>query len=129
MSTNAIKTNSNEERCLLCETMRFEACLPPHAYQNSGLPGAFLSVLYFLFLAFDFILSAFLEHQMSFLTFNTASYYLMSPPLLPQGPPMSADSSSHSIGIIVPTLQPLSFHGCSSQDEQVLYTVPSQYGV
>ena len=53
---------------------------------------------------FSFI--SFSKQQMGFLSLCAAPSYLMSPPLLAQGPPMRADSSSHPIGIFIPTLQP-----------------------
>lgn len=95
MSTNAIKNNTNEEWCLLSEVMWFEACLPPHAYLNSGLPGLSASIMQCLLLAFDFLLSAFLNSKWVFFLFV----------LLAQDPPMSVASSSYPIGIFVPTLQ------------------------
>lgn len=100
-----IKTSNTEVWCLLCEMMWFEPCLPPHAYLSSGLSGPSLSILPFLFLAFDFLFSACLKEQMGFLPLHTAPSYLMSP-LLAQGPTMSADRNSHIIRIIVPTLLP-----------------------
>lgn len=60
----------------------------------------------FRFLPSDFLLSTFLAQEMGYLPHRAAPSYLMSPPLLAQGPPMSAESSSHLIGIFIPTLRP-----------------------
>jgi len=62
--------------------------------------------MHFLFLAINLLLLAFLEKQMGFLPLHDAPSYPMSPPLLAQGPPMSAGSSSRTTGIFVPTLWP-----------------------
>lgn len=74
--------------------MCFEPCLPPHAYLNSGLPGASPSILPFLFLAIDLLLSTCLKEQMALLPLHTAPSYLMSPLL------------AHILRIIAPTLLP-----------------------
>lgn len=104
--TTPVVNNSNIEAwCLLCDMMWFDPCLPPHAYLNSGLPEASLSILPFLFLAFDFLLSTCLKEQMALLPLHTVPFYLLSP-LLAQGPPMSSNRNSHMLRIIGPTLLP-----------------------
>lgn len=94
LSTSAVNTSNIEVWCLLCEMMCFEPCLPPHAYLNSGLPGASPSILPFLFLAIDLLLSTCLKEQMALLPVHTAPSYLMSPLL------------AHILRIIAPTLLP-----------------------
>lgn len=86
--------------------MRLEARLPPHAYLSSGLPGASVSIVRFLFLAFNVLLSEFIERQMVFLPLCAASSYPLSHLLLAPGAAMRADSSCHKMGIFVLTLQP-----------------------
>lgn len=79
LSTSAVNNSNIEAWCLLCEMMCFEPCLSPHAYLNSGLPGASPSILPFLFLAIDLLLSTCLKEQMALLPLHTAPSYLMSP--------------------------------------------------
>lgn len=106
LNTSVVNNSNMEVWCLLCEMMWFEPCLPPHVYLNSGLPGASLSTVPFLFPVSDFLLSTCLKEQMALLPLHTPPSYLMSP-LLAQGPPMSSDRNSHTLRIIAPTLLPL----------------------